>query len=272
LHGKQRRLRQSGRQSTSLVNGLYLADSLAALMETEFNSFIWWDLRNGSDTNGDFNTSLYGWRTNGDLGIIGGPDTRYPAFYSFKLMRYFVQPGDILIGAASDFALLPAYAVRHTNGALTLLVINKDGEAGYNAQITITNFVPGNAATLQSYGIPQDEAVRTNASAALQDIVLTNFPSASTNFNCSFPPYSLTLFTFAPAAARLLPGSLAGKQFVFRLCGQPGTPYVMQTSTNLASTNWLSVSTNTPAGSTLDFTNTISPGTGRQFWRAVWQP
>ena len=261
-----------GRQSTSLVNGLYLADSLAALMETEFNSFILWDLRNGSDTNGDFNTSLYGWRTNGDLGIIGGPDTRYPAFYSFKLMRYFVQPGDILIGAASDFALLPAYAVRHTNGALTLLVINKDGEAGYNAQITITNFVPGNAATLQSYGIPQDEAVRTNASAALQDIVLTNFPSASTNFNCSFPPYSLTLFTFAPAAARLLPGSLAGKQFVFRLCGQPGTPYVMQTSTNLASTNWLSVSTNTPAGSTLDFTNTISPGTGRQFWRAVWQP
>ena len=43
-----------GKQSTSLVNGLYLADSLAQLMKTEFNSFVWWDLRNGTDTSGDF--------------------------------------------------------------------------------------------------------------------------------------------------------------------------------------------------------------------------
>ena len=39
-----------GRQSTSLVNGLYYADSLGQLMQTEFNAFVWWDLRNGTDT------------------------------------------------------------------------------------------------------------------------------------------------------------------------------------------------------------------------------
>ena len=49
-----------GKQSTSIVNGLYLADSLAQLMKTEFDGFIWWDLRNGQDTNGDFSSTLYG--------------------------------------------------------------------------------------------------------------------------------------------------------------------------------------------------------------------
>ena len=50
-----------GRQSTSIVNGLYIADSLAQLMKTEINAFIWWDLRNGQDSQGaggDFNASL----------------------------------------------------------------------------------------------------------------------------------------------------------------------------------------------------------------------
>ena len=36
-----------GKQTTSLVNGLFLADSLCAAMNTEFNSVTWWDLRNG---------------------------------------------------------------------------------------------------------------------------------------------------------------------------------------------------------------------------------
>ncbi|MGH7971453.1 MAG: alpha-L-arabinofuranosidase, partial [Limisphaerales bacterium] len=60
-----------GVQSTSLVDGLYYADSLAHVMQTEFNAFVWWDLRNGTDTGGSFDPTLYGWRTNGDLGMIG---------------------------------------------------------------------------------------------------------------------------------------------------------------------------------------------------------
>ena len=61
-----------GRQSTSLVNGLYYADSLGQLMQTEFNAFVWWDLRNGTDTDGWFDGTLYGWRTYGDLGMVNG--------------------------------------------------------------------------------------------------------------------------------------------------------------------------------------------------------
>lgn len=264
-----------GRQLTSIVNGLYIADNMSQLMKTEFNAYLWWDLRNGKTNNGCFDPTVYGWRTYGDEGIInakGEPGTnRYPVFYGFKMMQYYVRSGDTILNAGSDYLLLSAYAARKTNGALTLLVINKDATTNFNAQISLSNFTPAPTATVRAYGIAQDEATRTNGPTAAQDIS-TNVVAAGAVFTNPFPPYSLTLFTFAPAAAQLVPLSAAGGKFVFQLQGQPGTPYVTQTSTNLASTNWLSVSTNTLIGSTLNFTNSIPSGPGHKFWRAVWQP
>jgi alpha-N-arabinofuranosidase len=36
-----------GKQTTSLVNGLFYADAVGTLLKTEFNAMLWWDLRNG---------------------------------------------------------------------------------------------------------------------------------------------------------------------------------------------------------------------------------
>ncbi|MGH7952428.1 MAG: alpha-L-arabinofuranosidase [Limisphaerales bacterium] len=257
-----------GRQSTSLVNALYLADSLGQLMKTEFNSFIWWDLRNGQDTSGDFDPTLYGWRSYGDLGIMSGDNNFYPTFYAEKLLQHFARPGDSVIAASSDYLLLSAYAVRRADGALALLVINKDAVTNFSAQISLTHFEPWTNATIQSYGIPQDEAARTNAAISLQDIATTYFP-ASADFTYSFPPYSLTLFTFAPAPARLSAFLSEPGQVVFELQGQSGGRYIIQSSTNLAT--WTAVSTNTLAESILNITNSIQPGATQKFWLAVWQ-
>jgi hypothetical protein len=41
-------------------------------MKTGFNSFLWWDLRNGVGTGGDLDPTIYGWRLYGDEGVIGG--------------------------------------------------------------------------------------------------------------------------------------------------------------------------------------------------------
>src|SRR6185295_7983023 len=90
-----------GRQSTSLVNGLYYADSLGQLLKTEFKSFVWWDFRNGTDTSGFFGPNLYGWRSYGDLGMVNDLSTRHPAFYVAKLMQWFARPGEKILTAAS---------------------------------------------------------------------------------------------------------------------------------------------------------------------------
>jgi alpha-L-arabinofuranosidase len=191
-----------GKQSTSIVNALYAADSLGQLMKTEFNSYVWWDLRNGQDYKGNFDASLYGWRSYGDLGIMppGSGATGYPVYFGMKMMQYLVQSGDTVLDATSDYRLLSAYAGLRTNGCLTLLVINKDAISNFTARIALTNFAPGATATVRTYGIPQDEAVRTNGPAALQN-VQSNTVTVGAVFTNTFPPYSLTLFTFAPAAA-----------------------------------------------------------------------
>jgi hypothetical protein len=130
--------------------------------------------------------------------------------------------------------------------------------------------VPWANATIQSYGIPQDQAAENNLGSSLQDIATTSFPSAGTNFSWSFPPLSLTLFTFAPGPSALSALSTQPDQVVLQLQGQPGAPYVIQSSPDLLT--WTPVSTNRLVGSTLNITNLISAGGPQQFWRAVWQP
>jgi alpha-N-arabinofuranosidase len=262
-----------GRQLTSLVNGLYLADSVSQLMKTEFNAYLWWDLRNGHDSSGTFDPTIYGWRTYGDEGIIDGLSGRYPTFYAEKLLQYFARPGDAVLNATSDYLLLSTYAVRKASGALTLLVINKDSAANFNGQISLSNFLPSPTAVLRSYGIPQDEATRTNGTAQAQDIATNTIPNAGASFNLSFPPLSLSLLTLAPAAPSLAvvpPIPQAGGQIVIQIQGQPRTRYFLQNSADLIS--WTTVVTNTLAGSTLNVTNPVPAGSARSFWRAVWEP
>jgi hypothetical protein len=187
-----------GKQLTSIVNGLYVADSLAALMKTEFNGYIWWDFRNGAQTTGSFDPTLYGWRTVGDEGMVGGASSPpYPTFYAEKLMQFFARGGDTVLNASSDYLLLSAYAVRRTNGALALLVINKDVTTNFTAQISLTNFFPAGSAMVRSFGINQDEAARTNNPTPGSQDIATNSLAVSALFTNTFPAGSMTLITFS---------------------------------------------------------------------------
>ena len=57
-----------GKQSTSLVNGLFIANSIGSLLNSGYVGGFVWDLRNGWDASSDQNSSesLYGWRDGGD--------------------------------------------------------------------------------------------------------------------------------------------------------------------------------------------------------------
>jgi hypothetical protein len=259
-----------GKQSVSLVNGLFMADSLAQLMQTEINGLFWWNFRNGGDNyTGNNSSSLYGWRLYGDYGVLEGTDL-YPPYYTAKLMQNFVQAGDTMITAASDYSLLSTYAVRRQNGSLTILTINKDPVNTLTGQVVVASFTPASGVAVCSYGIPQDNAVETGIGSP--DITQTNFSVAGTNFSYAFPPFSATVLAFSPAQAKLvaMPILTATSQFVFQLQGQAGVPYVIQRSTNQIA--WTSVSTNTLPGSTMNFTNSMVPLQPKQFWRAIWQP
>ena len=183
-----------GKQSTSLVNGLFLADSVGNLLQTEINSFVWWNFRNGGNEPGNNNsTSLYGWRQYGDYGICNGNDL-YPTFYMWKLLSKFAAGGDRVIPATSDYNLLSIYSVAKADGTLSVMVINKSAANTIKANLSLTGFSPTSSAAVYKYGIPQDESARTNVGSP--DVQLSTFTGASSNFTTSFAPYSVTVFSF----------------------------------------------------------------------------
>ncbi len=193
-----------GKQTTSLVNGLFLADSVCAAMNTEFNSVVWWDMRNGQDASNNNSSSLYGWRQYGDYGVAdsvdpAGPADTYPTFYVERLMQHFARGGDHLISSASDYPFLSVCAALRKSGGLTLLVVNKSASTALNANITVSGATPVSTGTLYSYGIPQDNAAETGVGSA--DIASSPVSGLSTNFSFNFPAYSANVIAFGAGGA-----------------------------------------------------------------------
>ena len=124
----------TGKQTTSLVNGLFLADSVANVMQTEISALMWWDTRNSTEFSNNNRSSLYGWRNYGDYGVLsspaaGGPSTYYepyPTYYAIKLLSKFARHGDTVVQATSGSTLLSVFAAKTLTGGVNLLVINKD--------------------------------------------------------------------------------------------------------------------------------------------------
>jgi hypothetical protein len=196
-----------GKQSTSLVNGLFMADSLGQLLQTEFNSLVWWALRNGppvdeaGNQTGNFSASLYGWRTYGDYGMLSPVDSANPPtpnYYMMKLLSHFARGGDVVVKATSDNPLLAVYAARRVDGTLSLLVINKSPTATATGSVALNGFVPAGAASVYSYGIPEDDAAKTGTGSP--DVALSSLDGVSATFQTSFAPYSAAVIELVPSS------------------------------------------------------------------------
>jgi alpha-N-arabinofuranosidase len=223
-----------GKQTTSLVNGLYYADSFGQFIQTEFTTFMWWILRNGQETGNNNSASLYGWRSYGDYGMVSDQNDRYPAYYISKLVSRFTGSGDQVIQAATNYNLLAAYAVRRTDGSMSLMLINKGATNSLNAAVNLAGFVPQSAATVYSYGIPQDEAARTGSGSP--DLATTTFNGVSTSFAYPVAPYSATVLSLAPAAC---PAGISPATQFFQYSGGDG----QITVSAVPSCNWTAATT-----------------------------
>jgi len=105
-----------GKQTTSLTDGLYLADSLGQALLSGYSGLFWWDFRNSKNVDADPSSpthgqplgnnddTLYGWRKWGDFGLLntqGSEPILYPTFYVSRLLRHFARGGDTLVPVTS---------------------------------------------------------------------------------------------------------------------------------------------------------------------------
>jgi hypothetical protein len=205
-------------QTTSLVNGLFAADAIGGLLQTEYNMAIFWDLRNGYDTSHHIN-GLYGWRSGGDYGILGDPGGTapasgrfipYPTYFAEQLVGKMIHTGDKVVRITSDDTFLSVYGIQEqSNGHLMLLVINKSPTASLTGNFTLSNFKPSGASTLWQYGKTEDTAQQNtsdgHASLTQSNPAISFTPSGSnTLFSWAFPSYSMSVIDLTPAAPRVL--------------------------------------------------------------------
>ncbi len=252
-----------GKQSTSLVNGLFIADSLGGLLETEYDGALVWDLHNYWDTSENDSSSLYGWREGGDYGILGGGDTTdlpstganvpYPSYFAEQLVSKIVHTNDTVVEASSNNQLLSVYAVRQADGDLDLLVINKDSNNNETAQLQFTGFQPSGSATVWQYGKTQDNAQSqsSDGSSALANFTTTLATNGSA-FSESFPSYSMTVLDLQPAAPLLNLGGTGGNFAATFTVGGGPVPIVDPNNLTITDPNASELS-----GATITITNPL---------------
>jgi hypothetical protein len=201
----------SNKQSTSLIRGLFLADAIGGVLQTEYNGVISWDLRNSYNGGLANDPTFYGWRKGSDAGMIGtdsgmapatGPYVPYPTYFAEQLVSKMVHTGDRVVKAASDNADLSAYAVLQGNGHLALLIINK-APVENNVTFNISGFVPANSATAFQYGEAEDTAQSLTADGSSS--LTTSIPRFAVvptgmggQFGYIVPGYSMTVLDLLP--------------------------------------------------------------------------
>jgi hypothetical protein len=125
-----------------------------------------------------------------DLATLWGPPTiNQPGMFAFRMYRNYDGQGSAfgetsLQATSADQGKLAIYAAQRTSdGALTLMVINKTAQA-LTSSLSLAHFSPGANARVYRY-----------SSASLTAIVhAANQPLAATGFKASFPANSITLF------------------------------------------------------------------------------
>ncbi len=189
----------TGKQRVSLVDALFLADGFMTWLEDGTANASWWDLHNGIDPNGNNSPSLYGTATYGDLGLLSGGgsaggtseppvNTPFPPYYGLQMLTKLGTPGDTMVAAASDQALVTAHAVRQANGNLALMLVNKSPDTTYDVNVALSGYSPASTATIYAYG-RQSGTISTRSVSGVGNA-----------FTQNIPPYSLTTVVMTPSS------------------------------------------------------------------------
>ncbi len=210
-----------GKQSTSLVNGLFIANSLGSLVDSGYQGAIVWDLRNAWQTSDNNSNLLYGWRKGGDYGLLGDPNTTiapttgayiaYPSYYAEQLASKLITAGGKGVSATSNYGDLDVYAVDQADGHLELMVINTNPATSITDHFSLTGFQPGASAQVWQYGETQDTAQSqsSNGASALANSTSSLSVSGGT-FSYTFPAYSMTVLDLTPQPSVTASGNTAG--------------------------------------------------------------
>ncbi len=183
-----------GKQTVSLVGALFLATDYMNWLENGITNVDWWATHNGMVTNGNNSASLYGTTQYGDYGILSSgstsdtlseppADTPFPTYYGLQQVHNLIGNGGIALANTSDQSLVEAHVVRHLDGSVAVMLINKDPSNSYSVALSTRGVSLGKNATVYTYG--EDS---TAVSVQQEDGLTASSPTLA--------PYSITTIVF----------------------------------------------------------------------------
>jgi len=196
-----------GRQTTSLVNALFLDDDVMTWLDNDVANVDWWAAHNspfdGSTTDQATGAPLYGSYNFGDFGLLsrgltspGGAvepldETPFPAYYGMQMLTHFLFEGGSYWGALARTTSSTNMISVHTNSlacgpalycGVNVLFINKDPANTYNETFSLDGITHGTA-TVYTYGSTSPNGISQMPSISL--------PNGSQSFDVTLPPYSI---------------------------------------------------------------------------------
>ena len=190
------------------------------------------------------------------------PGTNTPVYNSIKMFRNYDGNksvfGDTSVSAAvpNPDLLATFAAVRSSDGALTVMVINKDSNVT-PVTLNLTNFAAN--------GTAQIWQLATNQISQLSNLTFTKGVLTHT-----LPAQSVTLFVLPPLPPfHLRAGTGSAGQLTLWLDGQAGQSYSLQASTDLL--QWFAITTNTLLSNSFPYSIATTGGEAK-FYRGRWSP
>lgn len=181
-----------GKQTTSLVNALFLADQVMTWLENGVSNVDWWGIHN-SPFDGNVDPSLYGSYNFGDYGVLSRglttangqveppANTPFPTYYGLQMLSHLAhRPGSAMLRTTSSNELVSLHAVRQPDGDINVMLINKDPSVTYGVNVSVEGAVTHGLASVFSYGMGS-----TSVAASTR-------PVRGSSFTVTLPPYSLT--------------------------------------------------------------------------------
>jgi len=181
-----------GKQTTSLVDALFLADQVMTWLENGVANVDWWAVHN-SPFDGNIDPSLYGSYNFGDYGILSRgltttkgaveppANTPFPAYYGLQMLSHLGHhPRDTMLETTSSTPLVSAHAVKQAGGDVNLMLINKDPGVSYTVTVSLQGARAHGRAHVSTYGINS-----TSIDKSVRSVEGSSFP-------ITIAPYSVT--------------------------------------------------------------------------------
>jgi hypothetical protein len=187
------------------------------------------------------------------------PDTGTPTYNAIKMYRNY-DGNKSTFGETAVWATAPnpdnvaIFAAERSDGALTVIAVNKQLTAEAPALITVSNFT---STAAQRWQLTSANTITRLSDQTPVSSVLSN----------TLPPQSITLFVLAgtPAGPRLIAPSADASNVRLTLTGILGKSYAIESTSDFIS--WTRRQTNTAPSASFEVTVPLS--SGPTFFRAV---